>query len=105
MSLHIEKKMDGDERRGMRRIARPLAPALASLREALFPPLCPGCGEETGITGLCPACWRAVRFLDASGCRHCSRPIIGAGAAADADAGDEALCDDCLRWPPLWQRG
>lgn len=85
----------------MRRIALPLAPALASLREALFPPLCPGCGEETGIIGLCPACWRAVRFLDAHGCRHCSRPIIG----TDADAGDEALCDDCLRWPPLWQRG
>ncbi|HLS18961.1 MAG TPA: ComF family protein [Paracoccaceae bacterium] len=83
----------------MRRIALPLAPALASLREALFPPLCPGCGEETGVAGLCPTCWRETRFLDAHGCRYCSRPIIRAGAE------DEALCDDCLRWPPLWQRG
>lgn len=83
----------------MRRIALPLTPVLATLREALFPPLCPGCGEETDVTGLCPACWREVRFLDAFGCRHCSRPIIG------VDADDEAFCDDCLRWPPLWERG
>lgn len=83
----------------MRRIALPLVPALIGFREALFPPLCPGCGEETGVAGLCPACWRETRFLDAHGCRHCSRPIIGAGAE------DDPLCDDCLRWPPLWQRG
>jgi len=83
----------------MRRIAQPFAPVLGSLREALFPPLCPGCGEETGLAGLCPACWREVRFLDRNGCRHCNRPIPGLGPS------DDALCDDCFRFPPLWERG
>lgn len=80
----------------MRRIALPV---LAGLREALLPPLCPGCGEETGVEGLCPDCWREVSFLGAGGCRHCSRPIPGLRAE------DEALCEECLRWPPLWRRG
>ena len=83
----------------MRRIALSATPWLAGLREALFPPLCPGCGEETGATGLCPGCWREVAFLDAAGCRHCSRPIPG------LRPDDEAICEDCLRWPPAWERG
>lgn len=75
------------------------ASTLITLREALFPPVCPGCAAETGAGGLCPACWREMAFLDAGGCRHCSRPIPGLGPE------DEATCDECLRWPPVWDRG
>lgn len=81
------------------RLALSVAPAIAALRETLFPPICPGCGGETGAAGLCPACWRAIAFLDAAGCRHCSRPVPG------LLPGDEALCDECLRHPPAWDRG
>lgn len=83
----------------MRRIALSSAPALSTLREVLFPLLCPGCGEETDAAGLCPSCWRDVAFLDASGCHYCSHPILGA-------SGEEAaICDDCLRWPRGWDHG
>lgn len=87
----------------MRRIApfgsRTGSRVLAGVREALFPPLCPGCSEETGGAGLCPDCWRAIAFLDKAGCRQCGRPIPG------LRPDDEAICEECLRWPPVWGRG
>lgn len=84
----------------MRLAALSAAPILSALRETLFPPLCAGCAEETGLaSALCPACWRDMAFLDAAGCGHCGRPIPG------LRPDDEAVCEDCLRWPPAWERG
>lgn len=81
------------------RLAGLSASPLIALRESLFPPVCPGCAEETGADGLCPACWREVGFLAPGGCRHCSRPIPGLRPE------DDPLCEECLRWPPDWDRG
>ncbi len=75
--------------------------AVAVIRETLFPPVCPTCGAETGAARtLCAACWRDIAFLDAGGCRHCSRPIPGL-APEDPDP----VCEECLRHPPAWDRG
>ena len=74
---------------------------VAALRETLFPPSCPTCGNETAVARtLCPACWRDMAFLDGRGCRHCSRPISGL-APGDPDP----VCDECLRHRPDWDRG
>ena len=75
--------------------------AVAAIRETLFPPSCPTCGNETGVARtLCSACWRDMGFLDGRGCRHCSRPIPGL-----APDDPEPVCEDCLRHPPAWARG
>jgi predicted amidophosphoribosyltransferase len=75
--------------------------AVAAIRETLFPPVCPTCGAETGAARtLCATCWRDIAFLDARGCRHCSRPIPGL-APDDPDP----VCEECLRHPPDWDRG
>lgn len=75
--------------------------AVVALRESLFPPVCPTCGAETGTARtLCAACWRDIAFLDARGCRYCSRPIPGL-----APDDPHAVCEECLRHPPAWDRG
>ncbi len=75
--------------------------AVAAIRETLFPPVCPTCGAETGAARtLCADCWRDIAFLDARGCRHCSRPIPGL-APDDPDP----VCEECLRHPPAWNCG
>lgn len=74
---------------------------VAAIRETLFPPSCPTCGNETAVARtLCPACWRDMAFLDGRGCRHCSRPIPGLGSDDP-----ESICDECLRHRPEWDRG
>jgi ComF family protein len=85
----------------MRLAVRSAADIAATIRETLFPPSCPTCGNETAVARtLCAACWRDMVFLDGRGCRHCSRPIPGL-APDEADS----VCEDCLRHPPDWDRG
>ena len=85
----------------MRLAVRSAFAAFAAIRETLFPPSCPSCGNETGVARtLCSACWRDMAFLDARGCRRCSRPIPGL-APDDPDP----VCEECLRHPPDWARG
>jgi predicted amidophosphoribosyltransferase len=75
--------------------------AVAAIRETLFPPSCPTCGNETAVPRtLCATCWRDMAFLDGRGCRHCSRPIPGL-APGDPDP----ICDECLRHRREWDRG
>jgi ComF family protein len=66
--------------------------------DALLPPLCLGCGvvvDEAGV--LCPACWRAVRFLGPPQCAACGVPF-------EFDPGPDALCGSCAREPPAFAR-
>ena len=70
-------------------------------RDALFPPVCPLCREDTTTPDtLCHACWSGIAFLDGSGCQFCGYPM-DAGMFGDADL----TCDHCLRTPKHWQRG
>lgn len=76
---------------------------LAGLAEAMFPPSCPLCREETGTgRALCAACWPTLALLPPGGCQTCGRPIPG--AAPDGLAGTE-LCDECLEHPKPWTAG
>lgn len=88
----------------MRLAVRSVAGIAAAIRETLFPPSCPTCGNETAVARtLCAACWRDMAFLDARGCRHCSRPIPGLSPDDPDPAGE--VCEECLRHPPAWVRG
>lgn len=74
---------------------------LRRISEALYPPACPLCRADTSETGqLCPTCWADVAFIDGIGCRHCSRPILGA-----TRDDPYLICEDCLRHPPMWAEG
>ena len=70
-------------------------------QRALFPPSCLLCRAVTDAPGkVCPSCWAQITFLDGSGCQYCARPTV----TAFAHQGPET-CDQCLRHPPLWDRG
>ena len=74
---------------------------IAGLADTVFPPACPVCRADTASVGHpCAQCWAEISFLDQSGCRHCNRPIPGA-----REGEDWLACDECLRHPPLWDRG
>ncbi|MEM1385135.1 MAG: ComF family protein [Pseudomonadota bacterium] len=67
----------------------------------LYPPVCPGCGAETGTPRtLCPACWRETIFLSRRGCQGCGRPI------PELASGETSFrCDDCDAHGRFWSRG
>lgn len=70
-------------------------------RDALFPPVCTLCREDT-ITAdtLCHTCWSGMAFLDGTGCQFCGTPM-DSGMFGDADL----TCEHCLRAPKHWKRG
>ncbi len=66
--------------------------------DALLPPQCLGCRTLLrSDVALCPACWSAVRFIARPLCEACGLPF-------GVDAGDAALCGECLRRPRLFER-
>lgn len=73
---------------------------LAAVLPTVFPPLCTGCGVETGQPmTLCPGCWAETTFLAGPGCAGCGGDITG------LLPGEAMLCDGCARHPRLWQWG
>lgn len=89
---------------------------LARLVDALYPPRCMVCegalepsGAEIagGGTGLCPACWGEVRFINPPVCSVCGVPFdFGVEAGREMADGDRAqgLCGACLAHPPAYDR-
>ncbi len=72
---------------------------LQSVLDAIYPPTCAMCDEETVATGhLCAACWRETRFLSGGVCDLCGVPLQG-----EAEPGDR--CDECLSRDRPWSRG
>lgn len=73
----------------------------ASVRDMLFPPVCPVCRTDTAAPdSLCASCWGDLTFLAGPGCRYCRRPIAAHGADRD-----ELVCDSCHVLHPVWQAG
>ena len=89
-----------------------MSPSLARLRDTaervtenvknlIFPPVCPLCRAETMVPdALCQTCWGETAFLDGPGCQFCGYPIDTGMFPADY-----LTCEDCTRYPKLWQRG
>lgn len=71
--------------------------ALRAVVDAMLPARCLLCGEETATEGLCPACWRGVRFIGPPVCERCGLPFEFAIEAT-------AVCGACLARPPAWSR-
>jgi ComF family protein len=66
--------------------------------EAVYPPQCLMCKEETGAAhGLCPDCWASTSFVAGLVCDCCGLPLPG-------DAGEIALCDECTEAAPVFRR-
>ncbi len=75
---------------------------LGAALDLLYPPVCAACGAETASTGgLCPDCFSQAAFVSGSVCDCCGAPLGQIQAAPP----ERAICEDCARRPPAWDRG
>jgi ComF family protein len=66
----------------------------------LYPPQCISCGGlVTSDFGLCGDCWRETPFIAGLVCDRCGVPLPG------GDAGEIAVCDDCMTIARPWGQG
>ncbi len=66
--------------------------------DALFPPTCMACRAATGEHGaLCPACWRAMRFIERPFCERLGTPF-------EQDLGEGLLSPQAMADPPVFRR-
>ena len=66
--------------------------------DALLPPRCLACPAAVDAPGrLCGDCWAEIDFITPPHCAACGFPF-------DFDEGEGALCGDCLRRPPAFDR-
>lgn len=80
-------------------VVRKMAAAwLGRLVDALLPPRCLSCGAEVeGPGGLCPDCWKGLRFIGSPMCHRCGLPFEFALPG-------EALCGACMADEPRYDR-
>jgi ComF family protein len=79
-----------------------IAPAVSRLASSvidlLLPPRCLACGTAVSEAAtLCAACWRGLTFLGAPCCACCGAPF-------EFDLGESALCGECVRRRPAFDR-
>lgn len=66
--------------------------------DALYPPTCLACRAATSAHGaLCPACWRAMRFIERPFCDRLGTPF-------EQDLGDGLLSPQAIADPPVFRR-
>ena len=66
--------------------------------DALYPPVCLACRSATGAHGgLCPACWRAMRFIERPFCDRLGTPF-------EQDLGEGLLSPQAIADPPVFRR-
>ena len=76
----------------------PLARAARAVLDALYPPSCLCCRAATGEAGaLCPACWRAMRFIERPFCDRLGVPF-------EQDLGEGLLSPQAIADPPAFRR-
>lgn len=72
--------------------------AVRRVVDIVLPLRCLGCGELVGDPGaVCPTCWGRIDFIAPPMCRCCGLPF-------DYDEGANAVCGDCARRQPLFDR-
>ncbi|BAK82980.1 ComF family protein [Komagataeibacter medellinensis] len=81
--------------------ALPWRRATTGLLDLLFPPRCPGCGEDVAQAGhLCGACVSRMHLITDPFCRRCALPFTSRAAA-----GPDRTCASCTENPPPWHEG
>ena len=66
--------------------------------DTLYPPVCLACRTATGAHGgLCPACWRAMRFIERPFCDRLGTPF-------EQDLGEGLLSPQAIADPPVFRR-
>lgn len=80
------------------RLVKALRGLMAAAVDAVYPPVCPGCGRMAGQhRGVCPACWATLRLIERPYCE-----VLGVPFAHDLGAG--ILCADAIANPPVFER-
>jgi ComF family protein len=80
------------------RLARAAAHLGRAALDILYPPVCLACRAATGEHGaLCPACWRAMRFIERPFCDRLGTPF-------EHDLGEGLLSPQAVADPPVFQR-
>ncbi len=73
---------------------------LQAALHVLYPPQCISCAAQvTSDFGLCGECWRETPFIAGLVCDRCGVPLPG------GDAGEIAVCDDCMAIARPWGQG
>ena len=66
--------------------------------DLVLPPSCLACYAPVSESGaLCPDCWTRVSFIGQPFCARCGLPFA-------IEAAPDALCGDCARVPPVYDR-
>lgn len=82
----------------MTRLGGHLKTTVAFVSDQLWPPTCAACDTPTQNTGgVCLDCWEALTFLAAPQCACCGIPF-------PFDLGPRALCGECTRARPAFDR-
>ncbi|QHQ36916.1 ComF family protein [Algicella marina] len=77
-----------------------IASGLGTILNAVYPPQCVGCEEETTDShGLCPTCWKDTSFISGSICNCCGLPVPLSLPTTNV------ICDACMYAPPGWDNG
>lgn len=80
------------------RLARGLRGLMAAAVDAVYPPVCTGCGRMVGQhRGVCPACWATLRLIERPYCE-----VLGVPFAHDLGVG--ILSADAIANPPVFER-
>ncbi len=80
------------------RLARGLRGLMAAAVDAVYPPVCNGCGRMVGQhRGVCPACWATLRLIERPYCE-----VLGLPFSHDLGAG--ILSADAIANPPVFDR-
>jgi len=80
------------------RLARGLRGLMAAAVDAVYPPVCSGCGRMVGQhRGVCPACWATLRLIERPYCE-----VLGVPFSHDLGAG--ILSADAIANPPVFER-
>lgn len=73
---------------------------LQAALQVLYPPQCISCAAQvTSDFGLCGDCWRKTPFIAGLVCDRCGVPLPG------GEAGEVAVCDDCMMIARPWGQG
>ena len=66
--------------------------------DGVLPPRCLACGVTVGeVDALCGPCWAATTFFAPPWCTNCGAPF-------PHPMGDDAVCAECARRQPSWDR-